>query len=262
MFSSRTYTSTQFPHDEGDDMEALHSIAENAACLAGVHAYWMACSCMPDPNRLADDLYRISDVVCGPHSLIIVLGPPVQDRGSRSFSTRELLRDWGQRMWTFPDVLLSPNTHPISIYTHSAWVDAPSSRHLVYHYEGSIILSPLELVTIAFQCLSTRSIQKKSEADIGYVLMGLLRRRPKVDIDNSSFQAFSRLSMSNDSDRLLERLICLLLKSPKEKWHVISDVWDRNLWDVDPFLSSRRCLSRRFSCSERCIWSFDPLGII
>jgi hypothetical protein len=155
-------------------------------------------------------------------------------------------------MWTFPEVLLSPSTHPISIYTHGvpecdpwhvrkrnfpaeAWADAPSSRHLVDHYEGSIILSPLELVTIAFQCLSTRSIKEKSEADIAYVLMGLLRRRPKVDIENSSFQAFSRLSMGNDSDRLLERLICLLPKSPKEKWHVINDVWDRNLWDVDPF---------------------------
>lgn len=246
------YTTTQFSHEETEDLEALHFIAEKAARRAGVQAYWIACSCMPYEERLADDLYRISDVVRGAHSLIIALGPPVKERGSRSFSTRELLRDWGQRMWTFPEVLLSPNTHPISIYTHcvpegdpwqvrkrnfpaEAWVDAPNSRHLVDHYEGSIILSPLELVTIAFQCLSTRSIKERSEADIAYVLMGLLRRRPKVDIDNSSFQAFSRLSMGNDSDQLLERLTCLLPKSPKEKWHVINDVWDRNLWDVDPF---------------------------
>ncbi|KAJ6041237.1 uncharacterized protein N7446_010870 [Penicillium canescens] len=247
------YTTTQFSHDEeSDDMEVLHSIAETAARRAGVQAYWLACSCMPDDKHLADDLYCISDVVRGAHSLVIALGPPVEGRGSRIYTTRELLKEWGRRMWTFPEVLLSPNTHPISIYTRGAseeepwqirkrnfpaeaWVDASNSRELVDHYEGSIILSPLELVTIAFQCLSTRPLKEKSEADIAYVLMGLLRRRPRVDFDNSAFQAFSRLSMSNDSDQLLERLICLHPKSTKEKWYVVDDIWDRNLWDVDPF---------------------------
>ncbi|KAJ5779485.1 hypothetical protein N7457_007205 [Penicillium paradoxum] len=245
------YTATQFAQNNIDDMEALHVIGEKAARRAGVHAYWVASSCMRDDKYMEEDVYRISDVVRGAHSLVIALGPPVEGRGSRVFTARELLRDWGQRMWTFPEVLLSPNTHPISIYTHGAstevpwqvrkrnfpseaWVDAPNSRHLVDHYEGSIILSPLELVTIALQCLSARLLQEKTKADIAYILMGLLRRRPRVSSDNSAFQVFARLSMSNDSDMLLERLICLLPKSPAEKWYVINDVWDRNLWDVDP----------------------------
>ncbi|KAJ5511902.1 hypothetical protein N7453_004005 [Penicillium expansum] len=243
----------QFSHDpKRDDMEALHSIAEKAARRAGVQAYWLACSCMPEDKYLADDVYRISDVVRGAHSLVIAVGPPVKGRESRVYTTRELLKEWGRRMWTFPEVLLSPNAHPILIYTHGisegepwqipkrnfpseAWVDASNSRQLVDHYEGSIILSPLELVTIAFQCLSTRPLKEESEADIAYVLMGLLRRRPRVNLGDSAFQAFSRLSVSNDSDQLLERLICLLPKSTEQKWYVIDDIWDRNLWDVDPF---------------------------
>lgn len=233
-------------------MEVLHSIAEKAARRAGVQVYWLACSCMPEDKYLADDVYRISDVVRGAHSLVNAVGPPGQGHESRVYTTRELLKEWGRRMWAFPEVLLSPNTHPILIYTHGtsegeswqkpkskfpseAWVDASNSRQLVGHYEGSIMLSPLELVTIAFQCLSTRPLKEESEADIAYVFMGLLRRRPRVNLSDSAFQSFSRLSISNDSDKLLERLICLLPKSTKRKWYVIDDIWDRNLWDVDPF---------------------------
>ena len=40
---------------------------------------------------------------------------------------------------------------------------------------------------------------------------GLLRQRPVVDRTDSEFQAFARLSLANDSDSLLEGLMCLLL---------------------------------------------------
>lgn len=265
------YTTAQFSHDciddpgghytapqaldaSSDDLEALSEIAEAAARRAGVDAYWVACSCMTDKKLLSNDLYTLSDVIRGAHSVVIALGSSVEDRESCLLDKRELLREWGQRMWTFPEVLLSPNTHPISVYTRNedrdleepweirkrnfaaeAWADAPLSRYLIDHYEGSVILSPLELVTIAFRCLLNRQKRIFCDADIAYVLMGLLRRRPRVDSENTAFQAFARLSISNDSDQLLERLICLLPKSRGEEWYNISDVWERNLWDVDPF---------------------------
>ena len=43
--------------------------------------------------------------------------------------------------------------------------------------------------------------------------MGLLRLRPKIDRTDSPFQAFARLSLANDSDMLLERLMCILPES-------------------------------------------------
>lgn len=245
------YTATQFSHKSPDDNYALHVIAEAAARRAGVHAYWLACSCMPD-NEMSEDLYRISDVVRGSHSLVIILGAPVKNRDSHQYTDRELLRQWGNRMWTFPEVLLSPSDCPISIYTRhgdidkplrvpkrnfpvEVWEDAPCSRQLVDHYESSIILSPLELVSIAIQCLGSRSIKGLYKGDMSYVLMGLLRRRPTVDPNDTAFQAFCRLSLSNNSNQLLERLICLLPKDVKQAWHTIDDFWGSNLWDIEPF---------------------------
>ncbi|KAL2862624.1 uncharacterized protein BJX67DRAFT_385432 [Aspergillus lucknowensis] len=245
-----SYTSAQFQGKE--DWEALHVIAAAAARSAGVSAYWISCSCMPEPDQVAEDVFRISDVVRGAHSLAIILGPPVTDPSSDP-DMDAMLRHWGERIWTFPEVLLSPTERPISIYNRNgdisnpllvakrnfpakAWEDAPVSRQLVDHYEGSIILSPLELVTLALQCLSMRADNTRAflPGDLTYVLMGLLRRRPRVNPENTAFQEFCRLSLANDSNRLLERLVCLFPNDRNQPWHHIDDVWGRSLWDISP----------------------------
>lgn len=64
--------------------------------------------------------------------------------------------------------------------------------------------------------------------------MGLLRQRPNARKDDSGFQAFVRLSLANDSNMLLERLICLLPPSPYVPWYSFQDHWDASLWDVYP----------------------------
>lgn len=244
------YSTKQFDHNSIEDMEELHRIAGAAARRAGVPAYWIACSCMPDETEQSEDVYRISDVVRGAHSLVVIIGPPTSDRNSNP-DQRAMLQEWGGQMWTFPEALLSPVTHPISIYTRGsdldrpwtllkrnfaieAWGDAPISRQLVDHYEGTIILSPLELVTIALQCFRNRDTTTWYNGDLSYAMMGLLRRRPRVDETDTAFQAFSRLSLANDSNQMLERLICMLPRHLDQPWHTIEDAWDRNLWDIDP----------------------------
>jgi hypothetical protein len=64
--------------------------------------------------------------------------------------------------------------------------------------------------------------------------MGLLRIRPKVDRTDSPFQAFARLSLANDSDMLLERLMCILPESPAQHWSSVSDAYGVNVWDIYP----------------------------
>jgi hypothetical protein len=64
--------------------------------------------------------------------------------------------------------------------------------------------------------------------------MGLLRVRPQIDPTDSAFQAFARLSLANDSDQLLERLICVLPKSPNQPWHSMDDAYNAKLWDILP----------------------------
>jgi hypothetical protein len=64
--------------------------------------------------------------------------------------------------------------------------------------------------------------------------MGLLRMRPKIDPTDTSFQAFARLSLANDSDMLLERLMCILPQQTAQHWSSVSDAFGVNLWDIYP----------------------------
>ncbi|KAL4816712.1 hypothetical protein BDW67DRAFT_175329 [Aspergillus spinulosporus] len=197
-----SYTSAQF--DGPDDWEYLHSVAKRLFEA-------------PDDEELSEDVYRISDIVRGSHSVVIILGHPINN----------------------PDIA-NPTYLQKRNFPVVAWTDAPVSRQLVDHYEGSILLSPLELVTLALQCLSSRAHNTTPyfPGDLTYVLMGLLRRRPRVNGKHSAFQEFCRLSLANDSNRLLERLICLLPSRQKREgcweWHDIDDTWSRNLWDITP----------------------------
>jgi hypothetical protein len=192
-------------------------------------------------------VWRISDVIRGCVMVAIAIGPP----SSNPYATSDQnLRQWGTRMWTFPEVLLAPSGKPIMVYSrgneHSpfsvaknqfaaqAWGDSASSRQLIDHYEGNLILSRLELVTLALGCLNRRETSEYLPGDHAYALMGLLRRRPMVDPTDSAFQAFARLSLANDSDRLLERLICTLPASPSQPWFSVNDGYGSKLWDIDP----------------------------
>jgi hypothetical protein len=159
-----------------------------------------------------------------------------------------LLQQWGTRMWTYPEILLSPGDS-VSVYARdgtasktirksqfaaAVWADAPVSRQLLDHYAGNTILSRLELITLGLQCLHSRETYDYLPGDKAYALMGLLRLHPKIDRSDTAFQAFARLSLANDSDMLLERLICLLPRSDPEKYWEFADAWDAKLWDIYP----------------------------
>ncbi|MCJ1262456.1 hypothetical protein MMC22_002326 [Lobaria immixta] len=247
-----SYTGLQFDKSSPEDMDALREIGEIATRKAGLQAYWIDLDCMPDKKELEDDVHRISDVVRGAHSLAIAVGPLVGDV-EQDGSTHDYLKVWGERMWTWPEVLLAPLGSEILIYTRGldlnrplsidkrnftslAWDDASVARQLIDHYEGTLGLSRLELVILGLHCLKNRigGTKKYCEGDLSYALMGLLRQRPKVDKSDSAFQAFARLSLANDSDMLLERLICILPKDRQGDWSAMDDCWDVKLWDIYP----------------------------
>lgn len=242
------YTTEQFDNDSEEDMEDLHAIAERAAREAQIPAFWVAGSCMGSDEEVEDAVYRISDVMRGAHSLVIAIGtsPKKPEMNTRE----EMLKMWGERMWTLPEALLSSADHPIKVYTrrhtgHSwnvskkhfaavVWNDPLISRQLVDHYNKTLDLSRLELVSIALNCLTNRQTTYYFDGDLSYALMGLLRQRPKVDRTDSTFQAFARLSMANDSDMLLERLVCMLPNDPNGYWPAMDDAWNSSLWDIYP----------------------------
>ena len=142
--------------------------------------------------------------------MVIALGQP---SGSRTkYPADELLAQWGRRLWTFPEVLLSPQDE-IQIYVRGhekgqpqmlkksqfaaqVWDrhdDSHEASQLLSHYTGSLTLSRLELAVLALRCLYRRETSSEHlPGDHSYALMGLLRMRPDVEATDSSFQAFAR----------------------------------------------------------------------
>ena len=60
-------------------------------------------------------VYRICDVVRGAQSLVIAIGQPPNDRQEINTIDR-MLQQWGNRIWTFPEVLLAPGRKDIIVY--------------------------------------------------------------------------------------------------------------------------------------------------
>jgi len=240
------------------DAKALHKVARVATKNAGVPAYWTDQNCMStDKEEFSKDIYRISDVDRNSHSLVIILG---ESGGGKAKKIPELLVGWGTRMWTFPEALLAPPHKEVLVYrrgdedspvafsrlelSHQTWAKDEFRlrvRELIDHYDNTLTLSRLELVVILLDCLLSRETTPWAEGDLAYALMGMLRQQPNTDTSDSAFQAFARLSLVNDSDRLLERMICLLPKDQlkfnsrsRHYWANLDDFWDAKLWDVEP----------------------------
>ena len=155
-------------------------------------------------------MYRIADVLRGAEAMVIALGQPTATSPNRTgvaIGVSELLAQWGRRMWTFPEVLLSPGNeltvyqrgseeHPLVVakshFAAQVWGDAVEARQLIDHYLGTLVLSRLELAVLALRCLYRRETTQYLQGDHAYALMGLLRMRPQVDKSDSPFQAFGR----------------------------------------------------------------------
>ena len=241
-----SYTSRQFNTTE--DWKYLCEVGRHAAQNAGVEAFWVGCSCLGSKNELEQNVWRICDVVRGAFSMVVAVTGALSPQDLQGLPDDQL-RDWGSGVWTLPELLLSPEHDNIVFYTNRGldscvqyhrrnlariWDDSDLVGQLIDHYEGSVILSPLELMTIAFHCLHNRHTTEYLPGDLSYALMGLLRQRPQVCSTDSAFQAFARLSLANDSNMLLERLVCFLPHSPYDSWHSLHDHWNASLWDIYP----------------------------
>ena len=187
--------------------------------------------------ELEQNVWRFSDIVRGAFPLVIAVAGPAGLTGGEALPY-DLLRERGRCVWTLPELLLSPENDDITIYTKGRrlesrqqihrrkfpqfWDDSSLVGQLIDHYEGSVILSPLELMTTALLCLQNRHTIDYLQDDLSYTLMGLLRQRANVCPAESAFQAFARLSLANDGNMLLE------------PWHSLHDHRGTSLWDIYP----------------------------
>jgi len=241
------------------DLQQLYEIGFKAAVNAGVSAFWIDMLCMnEETSRL--DAHRICDIARGANRMVIALNESVEDRirgrsqRDQSPSNDELLYHWGCRVWTLPEMLLAPSRYDLEIWRSAPFDNLHPSeripkrnmaerayrddgqlvRQLVDHFEANLHMTQTELLTIGLQCLTNRETKPYMAADPIYALMTLARRRPLPRDEQSLFEAFAELSLMNDSNMLLERLVCMLPPRRGEQWHKIQDFWGVKLWDIFP----------------------------
>ncbi|KAL8842246.1 MAG: hypothetical protein Q9170_000572 [Blastenia crenularia] len=239
-----------------DAQETVERLAQEKTVEAGMEAFWVdfrCCAPDEDEELHTADVHRMCDVIRGAEHIFVLL-PDL---------SREKRLEWGARMWTLPEALLARRQEikfcsPTESMTVSklgmadqVWDDGDAlagdhqpTRLLAEHYSSVLTLGRLELFTVALEALSDRQQNGSfSHGDIAYALMGLLHYRIDLDRSDSLFQALAKLSLANDSDRLIERMVCMFPNPECQDTGKGSnlflaltepDQYHTQLWDIEP----------------------------
>lgn len=251
-----SWTGQQFnakeSQEDSNKIEQIEQIAQTQVKKEGLDAYWFDLRCLPpklEKDRYNADVYRMCDVIRGAHLVCVIL-PDLTDKYKR---------EWGSRLWTFPEAMLSqsrqvkfcsPREEKMLTkldMTDEIWTtndgSGEATRLLAEHFSNVLTLGRLELFTAALESLSAKGftvyIQNKGMVEIAYALMGFLNRRVQLDGSENLFQALARLSLENDTDRLVERMICMFPNPEQSGNHILSgligpDQYGARLWDIQP----------------------------
>ena len=94
--------------------------------------------------------------------------------------------------------------------TKEVWTDSEhqSAPLLTELFSNALILSRLEIVHIVLEALASSF----SGGDVAYVLMGLLNQSTEFVKSNTKFQTLASLSLVNDSDQSMERMVSMFLR--------------------------------------------------
>ena len=238
---------------------ASSSLQQRAEAIVNdnnLDAYWMDHLRSPHQPEATDDVHRFSDVVRGSAAVHVLLPEDKPQRNS--------LARFEKRLWCLPECLLAPGhaihvhgggggteTIPIMSLPAQAWT-APYTddsgavlqgkgrkeefRLLAEHFSGLLTLTRLELFSVALGAMRALEFYPFQEGDMAYALMGLLTKRPSMDGSDSEQQALARLCLENDSDRIIERMVCMLpLRAVGERgWLGVEDGLGASLWNVEP----------------------------
>lgn len=220
------------------DSAKIRSMAQKITRAKGYDAYWLDDQCMAElasgEKRSLDldyDVYTMCDIVRGSALVAILLGE----------DTKKARRGWGARLWTLPEGMLAPGetltwchqtadgalhyneVHKIEM-TLSFWTPAEQNitdnrfeddwpvRTLAEHFSGVLPLTRLELLPSIINALAAQGWNNvaKGHSDLAYAVMGFLHYRIERNEEDTLFQSLARLSLGNDSDRIIERMISVL----------------------------------------------------
>jgi hypothetical protein len=239
------------------DLAELIAIGRESAKEAKLCAFWIDVLCLGH-HESKQDSHRICDIARSCDRMVIALKDQAEARYRQQprASLDALLQNWASRLWTVPELLLAPTKHDFAIYhvyegdnsstsypseiipkrnmAERAYDNGMLIRQLVDHFESNLHLTQTELLSIGLECLLSRQFSEFYSADLIYALMTLARRKPVPAQHATVFEAFAQLSLMNDSNLLLERLMCMLPPTRGADWTAIKDYWDCKLWDIVP----------------------------
>ncbi len=258
-----SYAANQFQRSEDSSGRlvltegASQRVKERAIVVTeqnGLDAFWIDFLRAPNQPEATDDVHRFCDVVRGSELVCILLAEDKDMANS--------LAMFGKRLWCLPECLLAPKhtvlvqgggisemisiiNLPARAWTHSYINDSgqlvqgkgkkEEFRLLAEHY-STPFLSRLQLFSVALSAMRALDFFPFQKGDIAYALMGLLCKRPAMDPTDSERQALARVCLSNDNDRLLERIVCVLPSKDNVQsgWLTTNDSFGINLWDIEP----------------------------
>ncbi|KAI1119938.1 hypothetical protein F5Y10DRAFT_145744 [Nemania abortiva] len=255
-----SYAAKSFRLDGKDGHDLVRTMAQEATLRAKCTACWLDTDCIDtvDGPQKDVDIYGMCDVIRGSKKVVVIL--PDDSVGTRKF--------WGTRMWTLPEALLGPGT-TINFLSHvggnkyketelslvemtgEIWDDSQyaegqiPTRLLAEHFAGELTLSRIELFATAVEACYYRAKPDNytmfTPNDVTLAVMGLLHHRLERNDGDSPFQSLAQLSLSNDSDRIIERMVSLLHPNdhPSDEFNPFydlahTDVFSTRLWDIQP----------------------------
>ncbi|KAG2029426.1 hypothetical protein BDR03DRAFT_975842, partial [Suillus americanus] len=250
------------------ETEKAQFIEEVRAAVLGqnYNAYWLDLECVggtrSEKNR---DLYCMADVYRGAGVTLIMLGKSAEGEN-------ECWRVWGERIWTMPEALLShrlcykfrdrEEVTPLSLFqlANLAYTHYSTEQAIINAYSGKDPLERLERLT-----LLKSAIWQRGAADLApgvapppskpdmigetpvtdgaykaqrvYALMGFFEHRIHPNRFEGDLHALVRLSMANDNDRIVERMVSMLPSTTTEEmacWYSDNDIYGAKLWDILP----------------------------
>lgn len=219
-------------------------------------AYWIDLTLVDktrSPEETNKDLYRMADVYRSAEFTLIMLCPP------SGVTELEAWEGYGERLWTLPEALLSRQLRykfrdgkvtPITLHqlASRAYARLAEESAIINSYALRDPLERLERLYMLKSALwrrKSRTLQRLEEnteakprfrAERVYALMGFFEHRIHPHFKETELQALVRLSMANDNDRIVERMVSLLPPQISDTacWYAETDEWGANLWDIEP----------------------------
>ncbi|KAG2070805.1 hypothetical protein BDR04DRAFT_1231436 [Suillus decipiens] len=261
-------------YTRGDKEEIAQFKDKVRAAVLGqqFNAYWLDLECLDELERNRD-VYCMTDVYRRAETTLIVLG-------RLASGENECWRNYGERVWTFPEALLSPRlcytfrdqeeVKPLSLFelANLAYTNSDDEQAIVNAYGGKDPLDRLERLVLLKKAIWRRAMRAlpvssgpppppqpkwgmigggpvtdevykpytPHKAEQVYALMGFFEHRIQPNDDEDELKALARLSMANDTDRIIERMVSMLplTTTPEACWYADSDIYDANLWDIVP----------------------------